>query len=378
MMKIDVFLVMIVLGVCFIAGKSSADDESKQKELLQSSQRMRGVWQTVKANSKMKTRSKLDAAQVELGRNHGAAMQSSRAVTGYLDTRITYLKGGSIHKDVLLSEGSLSMCIENLMIVMEAESSSREMQRLYTHVLADLLPLSAWRRYANGGASGYLADINPPRPSIPQMNRDKIIAIASLLEETGMFDLAWRAQVEAIYCGYSPAWPSENRDGTWLSEETADHWGRAAEYAHRAGRTELGTNYLLKAAVFGGEKAFEKAEKISRKWSAVATSETESKAVDEEARRAALTRVVHLYAEINAHPRALQLLDDYPEVFEDAQKLRKEIEEQWIAVVKDASRAAIQVTLYGTQVYPTGDPLKVRIPWAFSDEAVRSVRDRLK
>jgi len=117
----------------------------------------------------------------------------------------------------------------------------------------------------------------------------------------------------------------------------------------------------MKAAVFGSDKLYEEAQETAKEWA----SETEPPApppVDPKVKREALTRAVRLYAELNAHPRALALIEENKNAFEDPDSLRKEIEEQWLAVVKGASRMATKVVLYGHEVYPNGDPLKVRIP----------------
>ena len=78
-------------------------------------------------------------------------------------------------------------------------------------------------------------------------------------------------------------------------------------------------------------------------------------------------------------------MDDYQDVLGDSfVGLKKKIEDDWINVIDDHKKLGHGVLLiskvlcYGQEVYPKGDPLKVRIPWAFSDEAVASVRNRLK
>jgi hypothetical protein len=203
-----------------------------------------------------------------------------------------------------------------------------------------------------------------------------MLKIAAEFERGAMWDMAWRAYAEAIYAGYGPAWPDERARETWLSAEAAGHWSKAAACAQRAGKTHLAENYFVKAAVFGGDKTQETLKGVARRWSESPTSHPAP--VDDHTKREALTRIVDLYVEINAHPRALQVIDANGAVFDDPDTLRKKVEDQWLAIVKDASRAAEKVVLYGHEVYPQGDPLKIRIPWAFSDEAVVSVRNRLK
>ena len=135
----------------------------------------------------------------------------------------------------------------------------------------------------------------------------------------------------------------------------------------------------MKAAVFGTERLYGEARATAEEWSAAARGEAIApQPVDPAVRRDALTRAVRLYAELNAHPRALALIERNWEAFTDPDGLRKEIEDAWLVVVRDVSRQARKVTLYGHEVYPDGDPLNARIPWALSDEAMASVRKRLR
>lgn len=366
---------LICLSVRLLAAESAADNQ-----LAIVAMQMRDDWKQIRNWSKGRAASRQAEMVMRLeARSRTSAMGAEFAIylRSILEAKTEDLMQGATMKE-RTQQCDIFLLPEMIAILMENSSDSRKKRNVLSEDLARLLPITVWRSEQDAKKSMLHADVDPPPPIVPKIDREIIMHIGDEFERAGEWDLAWRAHVESIYGSYSPAWPSENiEEGTWVSEETAVYWERAAECAHKAGKAELGTNYLLKAAVFGGEKACGKVETISRKWSAAA-SETESRPIDEEVRRDALTKVVHLYAEINAHPRAFQLLDDYPEVFEDTQRLRKEIEEQWIAVVKDASRVAKKVTLYGTEVYPSGDPLKVRIPWAFSDEAVGSVRDRLK
>ncbi len=136
----------------------------------------------------------------------------------------------------------------------------------------------------------------------------------------------------------------------------------------------------MKAAVFGDDQLYEKTKQTAKRWAAEDAGQmkpVKPEPVDPAVKREALTKVVHLYMQMNAHPRAWALIDAHREAFENPDELRKKVEKDWLAVVKDVSRAAEKVVLYGHEVYPKGDPLKVTIPWALSDEAMASVRKRL-
>lgn len=303
-----------------------------------------------------------------------------RAIIQYLIARLTVLSG---EKDVAESQfvaaSGAAMAVENVLGLFELHGDSGERRALYTGCLSDLLPVSSWRTQIDGGQSVFDADIKPPRADVPATDRKKMLEAAASLEQAGLYDLAWRAYAEAVYASFSPAWIKEKLEETWLSPAPAEYWAKAAQCAYKAGKQELAWDYLTKAAVLGTDKLYEEAQATAKEWSAVAELRpTPAQPVDPNVKREALTKAVRLYAELNAHPRALALIEANRAVFEDPDRLRKEIEEQWLAVVKDMSRAARKVTLYGYEVYPNGDPLKVRIPWALSDEAMASVRERLQ
>jgi hypothetical protein len=361
-----------ILSFCLVARTSvlSQGNTGKKSDFTERAIITRNTWLIIKSSSKTNPSSELGAAQESLKTNAPLALRD------YLTARSTYLKGGVLNSESLLSEHSDSMIVEGIALLMEASPNFKEKRALYTEMLADLLPISNWRSSADESKSDF-----PPRyrrPRVPKLLRlyDKELrAIASEFERAGISDLAWRAHLEAIYSS-APPWTAESHVTNWLSEEVAENWRKVAESVRTAGKSELGTEFLFKAIVFGAESSLHENEKTRVKWSTGATIESVSKDVKSDA----LTKIVHLYAEINAHPRALKLLDDYPDSFENVKKLRKDIEEQWMAIVMriKPGSADAKVTLYGTEVFPHGDPLKVRIPWAFSDEAIRSARARAR
>lgn len=376
-MKTSILTLPIFCSACFvaIAPLSSAAIADEENAFLKRSQMTRSVWQTIKTTNKTKQGLEFAEAQSELRKKNGFGLKSSQGVESYIAARIAYLTEEPLHRDTLAPEHSEAMLVEDIAILMGTGSNLIEIRRLYEQALADLLPLSRWNRIAASTSDFVISSLNLPR--IPNFDRAALEAIASEFERSGIADLALCARLEAVYSTYPPSWPGGDYEGNWLSEVTAESWRKVAESARRAGREEIGKEYLFKAAVFGAENSPMESAKTLAKWLAEKTSKVALEPVSEKVRRDALTKAVRLYVDINAHPRALQLLDDYPDAFEDVIKLRKNIEGQWAAIVKDASRSTTKMTMYGLEVYPNGDPSKVRIPWAFSDEAIRKARLRI-
>lgn len=214
---------------------------------------------------------------------------------------------------------------------------------------------------------------------MPRRDKKLLVKVAEELENAGLYDLAWRAFAEVVYGGFSPTWITiKSEEENWQSPPAAEYWYKAAICAYKAGEQELAWDYLMKAAVFGTDDLYKKAQETAKQWAAQGVpSKPTAKAVDPKVRREALRRVVQLYVDMNVHPRAWALIDAYREDFAEPDKLRKEVQDKWLSVIKDVSRAANKVVLYGYEVYPDGDPFKVTVPWALSDQAMAYVKERL-
>jgi len=288
-------------------------------------------------------------------------------------------------EEILVSSPALATLPESALLLVRRDPPNRRQGVVCTAFLADLVPLSMWRESTDERRSqrwvleeGFDGPVfsDAEWPFVPMPDRREALQVASCLEQAGLWELAWRAYAEAIYGTFGPLLTTREINGGWLSPQVAEYWIEAAQCARRAGRTALAWDYLMKAAVAGSDGHYADALVVAQDWAA----EPEPPApppVDPVVRREALTRAVRLYAAMNAHPRSLTLLEEYPEAFEDPEGLCREVEAQWLDIVRKSSSLTTQVTLYGYEVYPGGDPLAVRVPWALSDEALASARERL-
>lgn len=386
MMNLMLTKLIIVMGLAFVLApiRVCAQLPQEHSKLPAEIKPARQAWRLVKPTGKAIPPSNITNARAILAKLETKPSDPGHAVVGYIKARVAFLNGQKEGLETrFITRMDRSIGPECVLALMELHSSSKQKRFLYTECFAELLPVSAWGKQIDGRNSVFLGDIKPPRASVPAGDKAAMFAVAGHLERAGLYDLAWRAYAEAIYVGFPPAWIGENWEGTWVSPRAAEYWAKAAQCARLAGKKKLAWAYLTKAAIFGNEEVYARTQTTARKWNAEAkaaatTKPTAPKPIDPGVKREALTEAVRLYARLNAHPRGLALIDANRNAFEDPDKLRKEMERQWMAVVKDASRGARKVTLYGYEVYPKGDPLKVRIPWGLSDKGMTSVLKRLR
>ena len=232
------------------------------------------------------------------------------------------------------------------------------------------------------------ADIKPRRLYDCPCDRSQgiiWIAIAAQFEELKHFDDAWRAYIEAGYLaqGYarwnpdSKMWERSKGYLTWEEDERSLFWCRAAICAHKAGKKEIAMHYLAKAATFGSDELFTITKQIHQKWKngkEVKPSEYKALTLYPPLEEKSLTQIVKLYMGLNAHPRAWMIIDQYPTQFENSAKLRKEVQKDWLDLLKVYRYPQFAyVKVYGYQIFPLGDPLAVSIPWPFSKKTLECV-----
>lgn len=373
---------MVILCLLVIGSAMGPEPDGKPKAFAHVVADTREAWGIIEPAKPAMPLSRGQEARTLLTRVRKDALPSERVIVDYLVSRTDFLIGqGAAAEAGFRSTVSRPVAPESIMALIELTEPQDRRRLLYTRCLADLLPVSFWRGQVDGRDSDRESMlIKPPRPDVPTLSRKKLVEVGELLENAGQYDLAWRAYVEAVYAGFSQTWIKERLEATWLSPEAATYWYKAAVCAHESGRSEVAWDYLTKAAVFGSDALYRGVLVTAKEWESkpeAASQPATGNPVDVKAARKALAKVVRLYQEMNMHPRAWALIDASPAFFDDPDKLRKEIKDHWVMVIKDVSRFSTKVVVYGQEVYPTGDPLRVGIPWALSDEAFVSVRKRL-
>ena len=372
---------MILVNV-LAAGGTIEHEEGTVTPYARAADACRYAWHRMEAAGKSGDLTLISEAQKALASTQlTGAFPGAKEVT-YLRIRALALRGEYRGIDgEVASSLATATAVESVLLLMQRSADKPSLRDAYAELLAELAPVSAWRRQvdANRASTGVYVFVKPDRAVVPRTDRSGMVRLAGCLDEAGLYDLAWRAYAEAVYGSYSPGWIRQGNSDTWMSADAAKHWRSAADSARKAGKEELAWDFLMKAAVYGKEEMYAECKQTARTWSLGMEhpEPTKTPRVDRKRQNRGLMEAIQLCEALNAHPRALSLIEDKWEVLERPDERRKDTEENWIAVVKDLSRATDKVVLYGYEVYPNGDPLKVRIPWALSDEALASVRKRL-
>lgn len=201
------------------------------------------------------------------------------------------------------------------------------------------------------------------------------------LKSLGYYEEAYHAYLEMAYVG-------RNRDNIRpYLVNTAPLWLDVAECNYRLGKKDLAWSYLMKVGVFGTEQHMGQVKEIAKFWiqcEEEGVGLPEPKKLTKEERQKIAEQIVRGYMEVNAHPRAWAFIERHPEDFSAPEKLKKEVQDAWLAFVNSLIEIAKnlrdpKVIVYNQQIYPDGiDPLEVKIPWAFSEGSIERAKAMLR
>jgi hypothetical protein len=241
----------------------------------------------------------------------------------------------------------------------------------FQECMAQLLPLSRW-----GGMYGTEQIGRPNFPAnhtpynIPIVDAAHFLKIAEVLEGARIYKHAYFSFLEYIYAVLACAPITEDygtRNAAWFTPDTVVLWRRAAENAFKAGMMDEARACIAKAIIFSVEEERLSILEEVRSWRIGAGSPPGS---DVPPNGRLLSDVISLYMEIGAHPRAIALVSDYSELFFDPEATKRKIQNEWLQLVESMKSSRMKLVLYGTEVWPNGDPLVVTIPWPCSKEAI--------
>jgi hypothetical protein len=270
---------------------------------------------------------------------------------------------------------SRSTAPEAMLGIIELDGKTEPARRMrIEECMSQLLPVSVWGRQSDAHRLKSFADVNPPPPSVPSLARNTLWNIAMQYEAASLHDRAWVACAEAIYAGRAPSWIGGHlRHEAWFSPDTAPLWQQAAEIAWRAGERQVACDYLAKSAIFGDDAQFDKAKQAAVRWWAEDPDAKEPE-VPVEQRRRAVEEIARLYAEMNAHPRALELIRSRRDWLDKPGELYQKYSAEWKVVVQASGRGSHNIVVYGVEVVPGVDPSTIRIPFACSPEGLQSAK----
>ena len=375
------FIIIIMMTMPVLSAELSSD----QRDFLIVASQMRKEWKYLESIKRPLT----EIETKELQEYAGKWLKQSKAATAganYFIIRFSMTGNqNDVAKRLAISILPVSMLPEGIDLIPldKKDKNYKTYLRLHLYCLAMLIPNSGWQAYCDCLDTAQLNDINPSPPSVPLKNNKVMLQIAVEFEHAMLWDLAWKAYANAIYSSYRS--PLSDKYCGWISSTTGHLWLKTAECAYKAGQNDIALEYLMKVAVFGPEDLQEMVSEKFILWSSKENINNKTIVVDNVARRQALTNVVKLYMEINAHPYALQILNEYKMCVDNPVNLQKQAENEWMAIIKHKVAAISdphdlnnKIVFYGQEFYPKGNPVKIKIPWAFSDEAVASVRNKLK
>jgi hypothetical protein len=213
------------------------------------------------------------------------------------------------------------------------------------------------------------------RDPYPNKGQGYIYPLSLVFEKAGLYDKAWRVQMEEGIHEY---------DGASPIHEYRSYYLRAADTAYRSGNKKLGWSFLMNAAVFENEQSFEMAMQTAELWIEV---ESGKKALPEpqiltgEARKKAFLEIVERYQKMNAHPRAWLFVQEYKNEFDNADAFIKSIQDDWLDIVNMVTNPQIagKIIMYGVELYPTkNDPLSIELPWAFPEGSIEKLKKKLQ
>ena len=292
-----------------------------------------------------------------------------------------------------------------------------------------IFPLRTVGRFHSGSVH---MDIHWARNPFP--NQEPLtfhpLSLAQMFSNLGLYDLAWRAQLERPF-------DMEMQDFPGTMVPIPYHFP-AANDAYRAGRKELAWSLLMNAAVFDHEHFFEPAMTTAQLWldieagiaelpeaeppktafeqyeerrvateiipaaipigfeESAATVEAElpqPEITQEEKRKMLFLAIVNRYQHgtgnffrghdaMNAHPRAWRFIEEHKHEFDDPEELIKRVQEHWLENVVNRLRRNVfdgRLVLYGVQLVPDvgNDPLAIELPWAFPEGGIERLKVRL-
>lgn len=196
----------------------------------------------------------------------------------------------------------------------------------------------------------------------------------------GLYDYAWKSQIEAIYGGLQPTWVvigDSPPTKAWLSPDTAALWRRTAENAWKAGEHSLAYEYLAKAAIFGPDEEVDKAKALVKRWREGKPEPAPT--LSHEERQKLLKEIVVLYLEIGVPPRALELIEKYHDWLDNPGELRADCVKRWKEVVRQRSHggSAKHLVIFGVRVTDTTDPASIHVPFACDPARVKEVSENV-
>lgn len=267
------------------------------------------------------------------------------------------------------------LCLAGLMELDVLSGTSGVTRKCYD-LLAALLPASTWGNLGNLRGTPTFMDVEG-RPVVPSVTREGLERIADLYCGMGFYPAAADSYREAIYGGYGlPSIPYfQPRQETWVSWATGGLWIRAAAADWRSAKVASAFECLAKAIVFGADE--QKAAAL-RELASFEAEKREGTAPGPPKGRAdpeVLKQIAKLYASMNLHPRAIDVLKKHTAALgEEGRLLQEELAQAWAKLATQFSMCRTgPCFLFGQELGPKENWARISIPPPLSEEALKEV-----
>lgn len=310
------------------------------------------------------------ALPVDFLRYYRAYLQATAGQTGEARQNLLALLDSKV-----IAPETISALIEIDPGVSQLNVEGFERRLRYFESLALALPVSVGGSFADGHKT-QLTRMVEDLPIIPFVHSGRmdsnLVGVARLFFEMKMYDEAQIRYVEAIYATFPPimgirGWYWES----WLSRASAPLWLKAAEAEMQSSRREeVIANYIAKAVVFGSDDTKDEALKVLDAWRENGAPKTPPVAEPDADK---LKQIARLYAQMNMHPRAIEIMKEFaPVIGPEAVTLQGQYEQEWLKLVAQYCVGTVpgQCVLFGQDVSQPENRLKVRIPPPLRPEAL--------
>lgn len=238
----------------------------------------------------------------------------------------------------------------------------KELRVTVQNELGNAIPLGFYGQLRDSRVN-QIPDVDPPPPSFPSGKVEETLSeIGKIYEEMGMTEEALNAFLESLHAyGSNLLWQSGER-----MKERSELWVKVAEINMVNNEPMLAARAYLKAAYCDGSLKETVVEGLNKCFTAQErTKEAKSPDIDIEK----MKRIAQLYALINVHPRALEVLKKAEENTGVSMKDEKErILQEWIELMQRLEYLVKLspdgvATVFGLRVSEIKDWEDVHIPY---------------
>jgi len=240
---------------------------------------------------------------------------------------------------------------------------SREIDRLCRSELARLVPASDYFQASLVPVDADAQDSREFRIPGTTSKKDELLGIGTRYAQMGMWSHAAGVYKEALYAGIFPCFSFSitSEEESWASVASAAYWVQVAMAEWQLRDAGDASNHIAKAFVFGGTRERQRAREFIKSIAHREPPENPPRPKGEK-----LLEIADIYAKMEMHPRAIELLRDHSDLLGDTgRKLLTSLEDKWVSLVQKYCDEQDEggCTLFGQRVEQKTDILSISIAY---------------